>query len=625
MTADLFVSRLIEDLRQGQLAVLAGAGVSLQSGAPIVAPLVTRILSALDIDSEVTTAIVNSALPFELTMESIAKEVPVDRLMDVFNASDPSAAHHLMARLARRGAITTIVTTNFDELFERALEMAGAVKGRDYVVTTTSQLRNVNWETPGTSVLKLHGTISDRDGLGVTLQAVASGAAAAVMQGAMRNLVADPRSKSLLVLGYSCSDHFDISPAIESSAPGHVRVMFLDHSHATSWESARVEAIGLKPEKNPFHAYAGERLFGVTGDVISRLWDAFFPGESPGPAPPARDWQRLVDEWAVEIRGECGDDIGHRIASTLLLLINDYPRARAELQKARAGDDAAELISRIAYTYQAEGDLAKAAELYSQAAEQSRSEQDIIGFLQRGGSLAEVSRLMGRSKDAIHLLEENHKTLDRMALEFPGIRTVAMGLWTTIKTNQLIYLGNAYTDVGDTRAAMKCFEQARELARSVGDKSGETHTLGSMGRALRLEGQEDLAEARAKQARQIAQQIGSPELLRKLGDNIMEHRYLATGDDSRSRPGARTRFDRTDHHIKKTQTALLLDFMNFLENMSSIGKDAAARQFATFQERDLTCWECGHVFPVLQGLSKPPDILACPGCLSPLAGFRPPD
>ncbi len=71
----------------------------------------------------------------------------------------PSAAHHAIAELARRGLIRVILTTNFDRLMERALEEAGVppqVVSSPAGVTGMTPLQHAQ-----VTVIKLHGDYAD--------------------------------------------------------------------------------------------------------------------------------------------------------------------------------------------------------------------------------------------------------------------------------------------------------------------------------------------------------------------------------------------------------------------------------------------------------------------------------
>jgi tetratricopeptide (TPR) repeat protein/NAD-dependent SIR2 family protein deacetylase len=623
MNPSSFIEQVIGDLRQRKLAVFCGAGVSLRSGVPIVGPLVLKILNSLGTERSIYDKISTSSIPFEAFIETIAKEVSITRLLDVFDADCPNSTHHLIARLAVQGAIDTIVTTNFDELFERSLDMAGLSKGRDYVVAAAAnEFSRLDWTERRTKVVKLHGTIGDKERLGITLSAIAAGSGLDQISEVIRQLFLNTGYRSVLILGYSCSDIFDITPAIESCAPSPMRILFLDHSYSRPWQAALVEPVRVKQVKNPFHDYEGERLVAETGQVIGQLWSTFFIGEEEprDDSTTSRRWEYIVDEWAGKTRAEHGDSVRHWITSSLLMHIDEYKLAREEVEKALKVSDSDELLSRLAYSYQVEGELQKAAALYARAADASRSQKDLTGFLQHGGLLAEVTRQLGRPKEAIHLLEENQKILQRVATDFPEVKTVAMSFWPYLQSRQLVYLGNAYYDLGRTDDAVRCFEQARDIAVSIGDKIGEANSLGSLGRALRLQGREDEAENVDQQGRRIGQHIGSPELARKLTANIIDARTHATTNEHEG--GAMAKFDTTNHEILRSQSELLLEFMELFERISVLSKDERAKRFALFQDRELTCWECGHVFPLFQGLAAPPNILVCPKCQSPLAGFE---
>ena len=112
---------------------------------------------------------------FEAIIETIAKEVSITRLLDVFDAHCPNVTHHLIARLGAQGFIDTIITTNFDELLECSLDMAGSLRDRDYVVVATpSEFSRLDWSDRRTKVVKLHGSVGDKENLGVTLNAIAA-------------------------------------------------------------------------------------------------------------------------------------------------------------------------------------------------------------------------------------------------------------------------------------------------------------------------------------------------------------------------------------------------------------------------------------------------------------------
>lgn len=89
MNADGFVEEVKRDLGNNDLAVFLGAGVSFSSGVPIVSPLLSRVFAAVGIGDSVVPRLTEKDISFELVIETIAKEVSVSRLFDVFKASNP--------------------------------------------------------------------------------------------------------------------------------------------------------------------------------------------------------------------------------------------------------------------------------------------------------------------------------------------------------------------------------------------------------------------------------------------------------------------------------------------------------------------------------------------------------
>lgn len=53
----------------------------------------------------------------------------------------------MLARLVATGKVRTIVTTNFDQLIEKALEQQAKVAGRDYdVIYREEDFERIDWE-----------------------------------------------------------------------------------------------------------------------------------------------------------------------------------------------------------------------------------------------------------------------------------------------------------------------------------------------------------------------------------------------------------------------------------------------------------------------------------------------
>ena len=154
--------------------------------------------------------------------------------------------------------------------------------------------------------------------------------------------------------------------------------------------------------------------------------------------------------------------------------------------------------------------------------------------------------------------------------------------------------------------------------------AGKTYALAALSNALRQQGRSDEADKIGYAARLAAQHVGNPELKRKIESNLMTERVHIRGDDPGQHSVEDLMFKRTNHEIKKAQEALLVEFMQILETSFGNNSDEGVRRGTAIQDREVTCWECGHSFPLLHGLRPPPTVLVCPQCQSPLAGFQEP-
>jgi hypothetical protein len=89
-------------------------------------------------------------------------------LFQLLNEGEPNANHKIIAKLAKHKKIRSIMTTNFDEFIERALDEEGV---RYNVLCTAGEFEEyLNAGCKGFAVLKIHGTVSRPD----TIVAVAN-------------------------------------------------------------------------------------------------------------------------------------------------------------------------------------------------------------------------------------------------------------------------------------------------------------------------------------------------------------------------------------------------------------------------------------------------------------------
>ncbi len=284
-------------------ALFVGAGISRASGIPTVIPLLREVLFALRSSQAQQTKITSTKIPFELVMETLREQVSLHRLLDVFESDIPNSYHVLIARLAKHGSVTTVVTTNYDTLIEQALWHEGLQENRDYFVyRTLKALIDVDWTDKRLRLLKLHGCITDRENVYATLSRVADRRNAAALRPTLQQVFNKNVHSRVIILGYSCSDKFDISPTLELMRSGTSEVVLFDYEDLppSKW---RVETLSKKAEPNPFRGWpTGSLIVGKTDSLLKGVWRQRPELLGTSPRQPRIDdqrWKKAVQAWAV--------------------------------------------------------------------------------------------------------------------------------------------------------------------------------------------------------------------------------------------------------------------------------------------------------------------------------------
>jgi tetratricopeptide (TPR) repeat protein len=124
--------------------------------------------------------------------------------------------------------------------------------------------------------LKIHGSIDDESSIRATMRAVASRQLHAGPRRTLERLLRHPPVAPLVVLGYSASDAFDITPMLRDLATTDVPVIYVEHG---TGHAMRAEPLSSLPEANPFRWFRGVRLFADTNRLIAKLRQALRLGD----------------------------------------------------------------------------------------------------------------------------------------------------------------------------------------------------------------------------------------------------------------------------------------------------------------------------------------------------------
>ena len=545
LSFDSELRELIQLLRGGQVAVFCGAGISIGSGLPAAIPLRSALLKEPPASEREVEWLTQCELPFEAFLEVLLGQTERKPFLELFACGEPNAAHRYLADFASRGILRTIATTNFDELIERALK-ARRLPYR--AVWRQEDLAAIANHGEGLQVLKLHGTVSAMESLALTMEGVAAQRQVSARKEAIKTVFAHGSHEAVLVLGYSCSDLFDITPLIESLGGTLKRVYFVQHSES-GW---RAEDIRLQKKKNPFRSCEdGTRLFCDTTKLLNRLSHAI---NGYGPT----QWLTFVQRWWTSVRvfvenrilgwllsqATIGNDptqwrmfvqrwwnrvpageralVGHGILGSLWYRCGDYRAAKAHFRAALAA-----ATPRVVMP-QADGIPFGVGNTRQPGAPVERCHF----LMQVGGchrALSEYKRAMDCFKEAMHLARLcGDKVAEAKASASVGTIHFNTGnlseaarrheqsaeIWRHLGNRQqelgscLANLGNAYGAMKRFDDALKCFQRGIELAQEIGDKTGEGSRLGGLGQVYCFLENWPKAEASHRAALDIAVDLG---------------------------------------------------------------------------------------------------------------------
>jgi len=367
--------------KKGEFAVFCGAGISKNSGLPLANELKRHILEKLPLVKEDIEEIMSSNLPFEAFMETLSENSDISKIFEIFENGRPNTNHILIARLARNGYLRTIFTTNFDLLIERALEKEGLKEGIDFErYYNEGHFSEIDFDNLNDKIkiYKIHGSADNDDSVRTTLRAVASKTLSDKRMNVIKYSFSRGRHKKVLILGYSCSDTFDITPQILSIAGERKEIIFVEHSNE---EKIEIEDIKTKEYKNPFKKFLGKRIKCDTDKFIKDLWYSF--EEIIGVYKPIKskiEWKTYLDDWIKELENNKGIFSKYFMVGVVLHHISTFDRSIEYYKKSleiakEIGDKAKELkcYPNLGAAYGCLGDLETAIEYHKKSLEIAKS------------------------------------------------------------------------------------------------------------------------------------------------------------------------------------------------------------------------------------------------------------
>ncbi len=290
-----FINLTGKAIEENKLVVFCGAGISRNSGVPLVDEIKKEILTHLCKEEEISL-LLSDKIPFELFMQTLIEHSESEQLLELFEIGEPNTNHFFLAELAKKGKLNCIVTTNFDTLLEKAFDIRGVAYK---VYDTEESFGKIESKSNTTLIIKIHGSIENRLQMAVTLKRVAGKRLFAARKKVITDVMQMNSEGCLLVLGYSCSDYFDINPIIEDIKDKN-NILFLQHSRLEE-QTLTVLPISLMSGNNPFKKYDGNFLNINTDYFVKDFGFYFFKEMIESEAAKKPEWEKIVSDWISDV------------------------------------------------------------------------------------------------------------------------------------------------------------------------------------------------------------------------------------------------------------------------------------------------------------------------------------
>ncbi len=474
------IDETIQEIKQGinksETVVFCGAGISLNSGLPTVnqfVPYLMKVLGLSDKELEILMGpkLNDLRLPFESLIEILGESGKIDKILDIFDGGEPNTTHLFFAKLAKVGKVRTIVTTNFDRLFERALRDEGVEYNLFY---KEDEFKDINWNDDRLRLIKIHGSVHDKNNMAITIKRIADHILSDKRADVIRNVFSSGKHRNILIMGYSSSDVFDINPIVETIESHHKKVFYIQHQSIEN--DSRNEEISILKTKNPFIRFQKSvRIYCDTNDLVKALWgrlllDGYMDQHS------LTNWQSNITDWAQPV-----GDFPHRQLSIV-------GRIFANISEFLISIRYFEEIGRISINKN--DDLGLWLALYNLGNVYDICEDHLktIIYQDYAVKLARQYKDPGRELNALHVLGNGYRKIENFPKAFENyndaLRIARSKEFLNRRSEGAILgsLGNLFLAVKDPKA-IGYFNEALEIARSqeISDKLGEEAMLVGLG------------------------------------------------------------------------------------------------------------------------------------------------
>lgn len=515
---------LIQLLKTRKLAIFCGAGICLNppSNLPLAGELRQEIVNTLLPEEELSDEsrmLLEKGIvtiqrdfklsdklmketryyPFEAFLQTVNTNASIiETIVKIYQGGEPNKAHTLLAELLKQGYVCEIMTTNFDTKIEVALEQLLGHKGERWkknedftVIYKESDFLKADFSRIRRPIIwKIHGTIGDSQSLRTTLKTIARRELREARSKILRYFF-QKADQNILIIGYSCSDEFDINPIL-NALDSETHIYLIQHLPKQSNKLPGVYTL-----KYPFNRFQGKMICCNTDNLLEDLWK-YFIGKTWKDYPKSKAWKHVILKWSNDFQE------GQRTftAARVLQDIQEYSQAESLYQQSLE-------------TFQEIGDEVHIASTYHQLArlqEERGRYKDAYDMCMKG---LKISRRLDNKEDIVLSLQMLGRLYHRWANYKEAERRYKQGLKIAKKSKYkpgvaISYhqLARLYEDRGNFKKARKLYERSLKISQQLGDQINIIRTRHQLAFLLQLHEKLDYAETLYRQNLNIAERLG---------------------------------------------------------------------------------------------------------------------
>lgn len=497
------------------LILFCGAGISINSAIPTVVPLLNKTLDLLEMEAEDKVKLVSNdgklAIPFEMFFDIFLENTNEHQILNIFKDGEPSTTHFFALKCCQLNIVNEVYTTNFDLLIEKAFEV-GHVSLE--VLRNESSFSKIETSLSKYRLIKIHGSIDDLESIRTTLRTIANQQLSKDREKIIERVFGTKDgAKRVLILGYSCSDVFDIIPKIEKIFKPKVKVFLVEHNKIADKGSVIIESIKGKPSDNPFKKFKGLSIKVDTDEFIKWFWENI-DTDYHSVISHNSLWVNHVSDWVSSFHSPY---LKSSIIGQIFYRIGNYGAALKYHDKALAvskdkrdkGEGAS--YSNIGLIYHDLKDYNKAIFHYEKA-------NGIFNDIHYTFGIVATYTNMGY---AYIYLPNKIKAILNLKKALGICRNTDFREKRVCESDALCNLGLLYEKSGEYSNAVYYYSLTLEIDKE-GNKHGEANTLSDLARVYKLLGKSEESIKLFKKSNDLALKLGIQTLINYTTDQLTE-------------------------------------------------------------------------------------------------------